>query len=99
MIDAEKHTAMISRLDTKRILGQRAGETLRQLDPVFAEMRDLYTKQMVENTKATGEPDTYTNWCLVVLTDIETMLREKSSRGAQASRKLEKLQNAGGSET
>lgn len=98
MIDPDKHTAQIAKLDTARILGSRAAETLHQMQPVFDEMRAIYGRQLVENTKAQGKPDDYTTWCLVVLSDMEALLREKAGRGARATRKLDDIQNAGGSE-
>jgi len=90
VIDPDKHTAQIAKLDTARILGSRAAETLHQMQPVFDELRKAYLRRLVEKTKAAGKPDEYATWCLSVLSDIEEYLKEISKKGGRAVGKLDK---------
>lgn len=102
MIDehlAKKRTARIAKLDSVRRMGARAERIMDGMQPVIDEIRGIYLRQLVENTKEAGEPDTYTVWQLVVLSDMETMLKEQAGRGARAAEKLRDLSNAGGSDT
>jgi len=97
MNEAEKRTHLIESLDSRRVLGARADGIRRDMQPWLNKLRDIYLKQLVDNTKAGGEVDTYTAMSLVILADIEKILNEEASRGERASRKLEKTINAGGS--
>lgn len=98
MMDPEEYTRKIGQLDAKRILGARAAETLHQMEPVFAELREAYLERLIVHTKANGKPDEYATWALAVLKDLKDLLSEQSSRGASAARKLDRLTDAGGSE-
>jgi len=99
MNEAEKRMHLIESLDTRRILGARADGIRREMQPWFDALRDIYLKQLVENTKTLGSVDNHTAMALVVLADLENLLKREASRGAKASRSLEKTIHAGGSNT
>lgn len=95
--EIEERTARLSKLDSIRLMGVRAAQVLRDMQPVFAEMRDIYNGQLVENTKQLGQPDAHTVYSLVALSDIEAHLKQKARRGSGAAEKIDKITKAGGS--
>lgn len=99
MTDIDDRNKRIGKLTNIRITGVHASNMLRDLMPVLEQMRAIYLDDLVENTRANKAPDELNTWRLVVLKDIQDFLREQASRGAGAARKLDKLTNAGGSDT
>lgn len=93
----EERTARISQLDSVRLQGVRAAQIMRDMGPVFTELREIYNRQLVANTKELGEADTHTVYSLVALADIEAHLRQQARRGSGAAEKLDKITKAGGS--
>ena len=98
MIDPEERTKKLGDLDLTRLRGVRAAGIINDMQPVFDEMRGIFNRQLVENTKESGEPDDYTVWCLVVLSDIEAHLKTQARRGSSAANKIEQITTAGGRE-
>lgn len=95
--EIDERNAKLGELDSIRLMGVRAAQVLRDMEPVFAEIRDIYNRQLVVNTKELGEADTHTVYSLVALADIEAHLRQQARRGSGAAEKIQKITRAGGS--
>ena len=90
-MEAEKRTKTISKLADIRVRGADAGVTLRDMAPVFDEMRRIYNNQLVQNTKRDSKPDEFTVYLLVALADLERTLELTRDAGQSADKKLEKI--------
>ena len=92
MEDDIKRSKRIAKLDLDRVKGERARVLMDQLEPVFEQRRQAYFIEAVTETRKTGEAYAAAVWKMVALDDLVTDLDRDISRGSQAARKLQEMQ-------
>ena len=91
MMDPQKRTKEIERLDRLRLEGDRARYQREAIEEVFAEQHKRYVSLLIGKTRSQGDVSSPEVWKLVALDDMLQDLDQAVGEGRSAEKKLADL--------